>query len=128
MAKHACLLACVLLLGVVAMAQAFTQPDMKMIQDEAFEDRQRPPVVFEHDVHNAKAELYDCSVCHHLYEDGELVADGMSVDQECSECHSVSGGSSSRIELMDAYHRQCIGCHSKQKEGPLTCGECHVKE
>ena len=128
MVKHACLTACVLLLGVLAVAQAFTQPEMKSINDEAFQDKQRPPVQFEHDMHNAKAELYDCSQCHHLYENGRLIEDAMSVDRECSDCHSPSRGSSSDVELMDAYHRQCIGCHSKQKKGPLACGECHVKE
>jgi hypothetical protein len=29
--------------------------------------------------------------------------------------------------LREAFHDQCIGCHSK-KTGPRYCGECHVKK
>ena len=35
-----------------------------------------------------------------------------------------------RQEVMDIYHNNCIACHketkaAKEKSGPLECGECH---
>ncbi|GAB6888150.1 cytochrome c3 family protein [Desulfothermus okinawensis JCM 13304] len=106
----------------------FAQEDMKFIKSPAFKSHQRPPAIFEHDKHNEKAEIYDCSVCHHVYENGKLVEGGMSVGQPCSDCHKLKKTKENRIPLMDAYHKQCITCHQKRKKGPLACGECHVKK
>ncbi len=38
-----------------------------------------------------------------------------------------------RQEVMDIYHNNCIGCHketkaAKEKSGPLECGECHQEQ
>jgi hypothetical protein len=105
----------------------FSQTNMKVIQDEAFQSPQRPPAVFVHDEHNMKAKIYDCSICHHVYQDGKKVPNAMSIGQGCSDCHKVNGDGDNPIELMDAYHQQCIECHQEQGKGPLTCGECHVR-
>ena len=78
---------CILPIGI-----AFSQADMKVLSEEAFPDDQRPPAVFVHDEHNAKAKLYDCSVCHHVYKDGQKVQGAMSVGQGCSDCHSIQAG------------------------------------
>lgn len=106
----------------------FSQTDMKQIEDKAFENPQRPPVVFNHDSHNQKAQLYDCSICHHVYKNGERVPRAMSVGQKCSDCHQVKGNNENKIGLMNAYHKQCIECHQTKNKGPMACGECHVKK
>jgi len=106
----------------------FAQEDMKFIKSPAFKTYQRPPAVFVHDKHNEKAGLYDCSICHHVYENGKLVEGAMSVGQSCSDCHKVKKSVADMTPLMEAYHKQCITCHKKRKKGPLACGECHVKK
>lgn len=107
---------------------ALPRANMTVVQDEAFRNQQRPPAVFRHDEHNVRAGVYDCSVCHHVYEDGEKVEYMMSVGQECSDCHGLEADRENSVPLREAYHTQCIGCHSDRGEGPLSCGECHVKE
>ena len=113
---------CILPIGI-----AFSQADMKVLSEEAFPDDQRPPAVFVHDEHNAKAKLYDCSLCHHVYKDGQKVQGAMSVGQGCSDCHSVQAGPDNSMDLLSAYHTQCLSCHQEESKGPLACGECHVR-
>lgn len=108
-------------------AAGFSQSDMQVVDNPAFENKQRPAAVFVHDKHNEQAEIYDCSVCHHVYENGELVEGAMSVGQGCADCHSLEGDDENPMGLMEAYHQQCIACHQQEEEGPLACGECHVK-
>ncbi|MFP4629451.1 MAG: acidic tetraheme cytochrome c3 TmcA [Desulfohalobiaceae bacterium] len=108
-------------------ASGFSQSEMQELDSPAFEQQQRPPAVFVHDEHNEQAEIQDCSVCHHVYEDGEKLEGAMSVDQSCADCHSLEPNQDNSLGLMDAYHQQCIGCHQQEGEGPLACGECHVK-
>ncbi len=115
------------LLFVLHAGLAFSQADMQVLSEESFPDDQRPPAVFVHDEHNAQAEVYDCSVCHHVYEDGQKVEGAMSVGQECSDCHLVQAGSGNQVDLLSAYHTQCLSCHQDKRKGPLACGQCHVK-
>lgn len=105
---------------------AFSQMDITVLSDPAFEESQRPPAVFEHDPHNELAEVYDCAVCHHYYEDGKKIEGVDSVGTPCSECHPAEP-QGDELGLMDAYHTQCIECHEQENAGPLACGECHVK-
>ena len=121
------LVLCGLALALTAVP-ALPRANMTVVHDEAFRDQQRPPAVFEHDGHNARAGIYDCSVCHHVYEDGKKVRHVMSVGQECSDCHGLKESEENGVPLREAYHTQCIGCHSDRGKGPLSCGECHVKE
>ena len=107
---------------------ALGSANMTVVNDEAFRDQQRAPAVFPHDEHNFQAGIYDCSVCHHVYEDGEKVPNVMSVGKECSDCHGLKGSRENTVPLRKAYHSQCIDCHSERGEGPLSCGECHVKD
>ena len=110
-------------LGVVA---AFAQEDITTVEDSIFEDRIRPRAVFYHEDHNDAAEL-DCYVCHHVYEDGELLEDETSEDYECSECHAGTNDSRN-LDVVAAYHNRCKGCHEEEENGPVVCSECHVKK
>lgn len=97
-----------------------------VLVEPAFESRQRPGALFDHDAHMDLPSVEDCYTCHHVYEDGALVEGESSDDQLCSECHAVAptdGGT----RLATAFHRLCETCHIEQKQGPLACGECHVK-
>ncbi|MEZ4551217.1 MAG: cytochrome c3 family protein [Desulfobacterales bacterium] len=82
--------------------------------------------------HEAHIVLYDCLVCHHVYDDqrnnildpGELYED--NPDIRCIACHKPNAA----IGPMRAFHRQCIGCHNEESaagrsSGPNMCSECH---
>ena len=116
-----------LMLLVVSICPAHAQEDITQVADSAFETPMRPPAAFHHDAHNEKAGIDECSICHHAYTDGEKQEDGDSVGMECSECH-FSKDRSNIIDLINAYHRQCTGCHASRKAGPVMCGECHRKQ
>ncbi|PID40527.1 MAG: acidic cytochrome c3 [Proteobacteria bacterium] len=116
-----------LLIGIMAaMSVAWSQEDMTVIDNSVFDNPQRTPSVFVHDEHNENAGVEDCAVCHHVYEDGQLVEDESSEDQSCSDCHSLEGGDG-QPTLMEAFHSNCKGCHKKEGKGPVLCGECHIK-
>lgn len=105
---------------------AHSQEDMVIVDNDVFDKPQRPPAVFEHEAHNEKAEIEECNLCHHIYEEGKLVEDESSEDQRCSDCHGLEA-EENQPGLMKAYHLNCKGCHLKKKSGPVMCGECHVK-
>ena len=113
-----------LVAAVLAAGVLCAQEDMRVVDNDAFRAPQRPPSVFVHEAHNEAAEIWDCNVCHHVYEDGRLLADESSEDLRCSDCHSEEGGDG-QPALMEAFHRQCKGCHERQGKGPVMCGECH---
>lgn len=108
---------------VMAMAG---QEDITLLNDPAFGMHQRPGVMFVHDLHNEKAGIEECSVCHHVYKDGKLVEDESSEDESCSSCHPAKP-KGKELGLMRAYHKRCITCHTDTNKGPLSCGQCHVK-
>ncbi len=124
--KKAIFLLIVSLMFGILLIPAFSQEDMEVVDDAGFSKRQRPPVIFRHDEHNEKAELEDCSECHHVYEDGEKLVDESSEDQSCSECHDEKG-SGNMPGLRKAFHTNCKGCHREQNKGPIMCGLCHVR-
>jgi hypothetical protein len=95
--------------------------------EKIFRQRQRPPSRFDHDTHQGYEGLEECHTCHHLYEDGLLIEDESSEDQACADCHPVRSTRSRPTKLLSAYHNLCKGCHEQVEDGPLTCGECHVK-
>ncbi len=109
------------------------QPDKVVLgQSNIPGGKTRPVVTFPHNRH-AEAGL-SCMDCHHLYKDGKNVLDEGTLGEgkegiRCSACH----GTKSRLNLEQAFHNQCIGCHrkfwkEKKKTGPRFCGECHVKK
>ncbi len=112
----------------VAVGQDDEDSDPVRMDTTAFETLKRPAALFDHDTHNEQAELEDCSVCHHVWEDGKIVEGESSEDSPCSECHSIEGSADNKMALANAYHTQCRGCHIKTGKGPLLCGECHKKE
>ena len=126
MKKGIWLLIAPLLVGVF-LTPVFSQEDMEVVDNEGFSKKQRPPAIFRHDEHNEKAELEDCSECHHIYEDGQKLEDESSEDQSCSECHDEKG-SGDVPGLRKAFHTNCKGCHLEQNKGPIMCGSCHVRQ
>ena len=117
----------VVLLSAVLVVYAFGQQDMQVVENYYFPNPQRPPAVFEHDAHNEKAELWDCMICHHVYDEQGIKSDWeSSEDQACADCHGLAD--QGRIPgLRRAFHENCKGCHLTTQQGPITCAECHVK-
>lgn len=106
---------------------AFSQDDMTVVPTYAFGELERPEVPFEHDLHNEKAEIDDCGLCHHgVADDGTLDMENTTEGEPCDSCHPVDGAGG-KMPLMRAYHRQCGGCHAEALKGPVACGECHRK-
>lgn len=116
-----------MLFSLFFIASAHSQEDMEIVEDDGFENQRRPPAVFRHDDHNETAEIEECNECHHVYENGERVADESSEDQSCADCHTEKN-SGNRPGLRRAFHLNCKGCHLSKKQGPVMCGECHVKK
>ena len=93
----------------------------------AFETTRRPAAVFDHDKHNEAAELDDCGICHHVWEDGAIVDGESSEDSPCSECHGLTPSPGNPMALANAFHTQCRSCHIETGTGPILCGQCHRK-
>ena len=105
---------------------AVAQEDMVVVDGDSFENQRRPPAIFRHDDHNEIAEIEECNECHHVYENGERLADESSEDQMCADCHTEKT-SGNQPGLRKAFHLNCKGCHQTKKKGPVMCGECHVR-
>jgi hypothetical protein len=115
------------LFSLVMIIPAHSQEDMAFVDNDMFENPRRPPAVFRHDDHNEFAKIEECNGCHHVYdENGRLAEDESSEDQLCSDCHELEASGRQPV-LMKAYHTNCKGCHKAQKDGPLMCGQCHVR-
>lgn len=105
------------------------EEEYSVFMTSPLEPLQRPVSVFDHDAHNEKAELDDCSICHHAYtEDGMLDSEGSSEGIPCSDCHVTEDeAAEGATPLVKAYHLQCKNCHDRKGKGPRACGECHVR-
>lgn len=118
----------VVAVGVLSWAAApLAQEDMQTVPNDAFTSPQRPPAVFVHDRHNEAAGIDVCNQCHHVYQDGQLVADESSEDYRCSDCHAEAEPDDGMPALMDAFHGNCKQCHVEKGQGPIMCGECHQR-
>ena len=127
MKKYAFFICAGLIAILLTFVSAYSQEDMVVVNDEAFDNPQRPPAVFRHEEHNEKAGIEECNECHHVFNDeGKLVEDESSEDQRCSECHELNA-SGKKPALMNAFHINCKGCHEKDNKGPVMCGQCHVR-
>jgi class III cytochrome C family protein len=108
------------------------QPDEIWFDNpSAYGEKQRSAVFFNHDGH---MENHECLECHHDYNNGRNVLDESDIEEDgrntCIQCHRDDAS----INLKNAFHRQCIGCHrSYNKENkvpvplPVTCAACHPK-
>ncbi|HEY5765306.1 MAG TPA: cytochrome c3 family protein [Candidatus Deferrimicrobiaceae bacterium] len=111
----------VLLAAVLAVALAFgpgmASPPDKMILKEI--QKTKAPVAFDHKAHTGKVK--ECKECHHK--------DAAGKEQKCStaSCHGGKADGK-KVELKEACHTQCKGCHKKEKAGPVKCDECHPKK
>ena len=120
------------LFSIFSVMGAFSQEEVETVEDSAFEKLMRPVAGFMHDEHNETAEIDECFVCHHMYEDEKLVEDESSEEMECSECHTIEGGNP--FPLIKVYHQNCKGCHkkynkkNKTKAAPTTCSKCHPEK
>ena len=119
------LIACVLLLGVVALAQkAPTTP-------EILKGSPMGGVKFEHSKHAT----VKCDVCHHAAKPGKTPK---AAQEACTDCHTKVATAPMKTKLQAAFHNPtatagiCIDCHkaenAKGKKAPTKCAECHKKE
>ena len=127
MRKYSAVILIIALISFLLVLPAFSQEDMEVVDGDSFESQRRPPAVFRHDAHNETAEIEECNECHHVYENGERVADESSEDQRCADCHTEKA-LDNQPGLRKAFHLNCKGCHQSKKQGPVMCGECHVKK
>ena len=125
MKKHILYILATVLASLSLFVAAYSQEDMTVVDNGVFDNPQRVPSLFKHDDHNETAGIEACNECHHIYEDGKKLDDS-SEDQSCSECHEKEA-SGNKPALMKAFHMNCKGCHLEKSQGPIMCGECHVK-
>ena len=127
------LLLAVMLAGVVVWTAMASVPDIPPIQRpradiividglKTFGPLERPGVIFYHDKHTETLakEKKDCLTCHPM-------------DQKRLSLKFKRTADVNKKAVMAIYHDQCINCHKENKfankaSGPVTCGECHVKD
>ena len=126
---------------VLSAPAALAQPDdIRIDNTKVFGRLQRPAVPFPHGTHMGGQ---DCLVCHHRIQKGKNTLDASMLEEKakgvrCQDCHAVKGTriapdlDPTQTLLMQAYHKQCLGCHQQtaaagKKTGPRTCAGCHPK-
>jgi hypothetical protein len=118
------------MVGTGAIAQASGQKVAAefSIDDPLFKKKKKAPVKFTHETHVKKYKI-KCADCHHVFKDGKNVfKEGDKVDK-CAACHkSPTKNEGKMLSLKNAFHKNCQGCHKKEKKGPTKCNECHPKK
>jgi len=120
------------LLITVALLLVWTGSPLRAQPDKiVLEGKTRPAVTLPHNRHVESG--LSCKDCHHIYENGKNILDESKLEEgnkdiRCFACH----GPKSRLNLEEAFHNQCIGCHmkaqvEKKKTVPQYCGGCHVR-
>jgi len=99
---------------VFAAGTAFAAPPDKVVLKEI--QKQKPAVAYSHKAHSEKVKA--CTECHHK--------DAAGAEQKCSKCHGAKA-EDKKVDLKEAFHKQCKGCHQKEKKGPTKCDDCHKK-
>jgi len=86
---------------------------------------ERPPVTYLHQKHTEALEKQnkDCSTCHLSQKDEASGQQRMSTKY-------MRLADTSKKDVMNIYHDNCIACHkeiksAKEKSGPVDCGGCH---
>jgi hypothetical protein len=87
----------------------------------------KPPVKFSHRVHEARRVA--CTQCHHDYQGRRNVWHEGQPVVKCQTCHGLRP-EARRLDVKNAYHRQCKGCHLRLRQqgrqaGPIECQACH---
>jgi hypothetical protein len=87
----------------------------------------KPPVKFSHRVHEARRVA--CIQCHHDYQGRRNVWHEGQPVAKCQVCHGLRP-EARRLDVKNAYHRQCKGCHLRLRQqgrqaGPIECLGCH---
>ncbi|UCG05428.1 MAG: hypothetical protein JSV83_16125 [Desulfobacterales bacterium] len=87
---------------------------------KVFGKLERPAVTFLHQKHSEALDKKnkECSTCH-LSDDKRLSTSYLRLKD------------TTRQEVMDIYHINCVACHKEtedagEKSGPVICGECHT--
>ncbi len=129
--------AILLVLGILSYtafsAKPPEQPIRIMLQSTAGK------VLFTHQSHESEVGYgVACSSCHHHPEDDE------AANRACGDCHDAEGGNKAESPVCqechepdeiedsetpkrsDAFHAQCISCHTEFEAGPVECSACHV--
>ena len=121
-----------LILGVMGILGAhggsLTEPPaVSLLKIPVAGSRHKPPVKFSHRVHEARRVA--CTQCHHDYQGRRNVwREGQPVSK-CQVCHGLRS-EARRLDVKNAYHRQCKGCHLRLRQqgrqaGPIECQGCH---
>jgi hypothetical protein len=106
---------------------AYGRQEVQRVDNSFFESPRRPAAIFDHDDHNEKAGLEECSQCHHVFDEtGHQSEFDSSEDQACGDCHGLTDDGVVP-GLRKAYHLCCRECHLQMHKGPVVCAECHVK-
>jgi len=103
--------------------------DIIMLESmKVFGKLERPSVAYLHQRHTEALEKKNknCATCHLSAKDPQTGKERMSTQYLRLE-------DTTKQEVMDIYHNNCIGCHketkaAKEKSGPLECGECHQQQ
>jgi len=75
------------------------------------------PIEFDHSMHADDAVEF-CTDCHHASKDYDRIV-------KCETCHKPGQADGKKVDLLNAYHLQCINCHKKNESGPQECADCH---
>jgi len=88
---------------------AVAAPPDKMVIDKIKKTKARWRTTTK--AHSAKVK--DCKACHHK--------DAAGKEQGCSaaKCHGAKA-EGKKLELKEAFHKQCKDCHKKEKKGPRS--------
>jgi hypothetical protein len=121
-----------LILGVMvilgAQSGSLTQaPADGLLKIPVAGSKRKPPVKFSHRVHEARRVA--CTQCHHDYQGRRNVWQEGQPVAKCQTCHGLRP-EARRLDLKNAYHRQCKGCHLRLRQqgrqaGPIECQTCH---
>jgi Class III cytochrome C family len=121
-----------LILGVMSLLGAHggsltEAPAVSLLKVPVAGSRRKPPVQFSHRVHEARRVA--CTQCHHDYQGRRNVWQKGQPVEKCQACHGLRP-EARRLDVKNAYHRQCKGCHLRLRQqgrqaGPITCQGCH---
>jgi hypothetical protein len=124
--------------GLWVNANDNSPPAEVVINNTGYVKDKKGPVKFSHEKH-VKEHQIACNECHHVYKNGKNVWKEGDPVKKCAECHNpVRKKGQKPMDLMHAYHKNCMGCHKRlAKEGKISqsefkklrrCNTCHAKK